>query len=134
MKPEFVQQTLERPVVRDFLRFAMVGALATAVHYSVLIALTELGGVGPVFSTICGFFAGALVSYVLNRRYTFANKPQFGKGLAKYLLVIAIGAVINAGIVAAFVGSGVHYMIGQVIATGIVLIWNFGAARAFVFR
>ena len=129
-----MQQMLERPVVRDFLRFAMVGALATAVHYSVLIAMTELGGVGPVPATICGFFAGALVSYILNRRYTFAAKPEFGKGLAKYLLVIAIGAVINAGIVAAFVGSGVHYMIGQVIATGIVLIWNFGAARAFVFR
>jgi len=129
-----VAQFLASPVVRDFLRFAMVGALATAVHYSVLIAMTELGHIGPVPATICGFFAGALVSYILNRRYTFATKPEFSKGLAKYLLVIAIGAVINAGIVAAFVGSGVHYMIGQVIATGIVLIWNFGAARAFVFR
>lgn len=129
-----VQHFLERPVVRDFLRFAMVGALATAVHYSVLIAMTELGGAHPVFATVCGFFAGAVVSYVLNRRYTFAAKPAFGKGLAKYLLVIGIGAVINAGIVAAFVASGIHYMIGQVIATGLVLIWNFGAARVFVFR
>ncbi len=129
-----MQQFLDRPVVRDFLRFAMVGALATAVHYSVLLAMTELGGADPVFATICGFFAGAVVSYVLNRRFTFANKPAFGKGLAKYLLVIAIGAVINAGIVAAFVQSGTHYMIGQVIATGLVLIWNFGASRVFVFR
>lgn len=129
-----VRQFLDRPVVRDFLRFATVGALATVVHYSVLLAMTELGCVGPVIATICGFFVGAVVGYVLNRRYTFANKPAFGKGLAKYLLVIGIGAVINAGIVAAFVESGVHYMIGQVIATGIVLIWNFGAARFFVFR
>jgi putative flippase GtrA len=129
-----VQQFLDRPVVRDFLRFAMVGALATAVHYSVLLAMTELGGANPVIATICGFFVGAVVSYVLNRRYTFANKPAFSRGLAKFLLVIGIGAVINAGIVAAFVESGIHYMTGQVIATGIVLIWNFGAARIFVFR
>lgn len=134
MTPEFVQQFLGRAVVRDFLRFAAVGAVATAVHYAVLIAMTELGGASPVLATICGFFVGALVSYTLNRRYTFATKPDFGKGLLKFLLVIAIGAVINAGIVAAFVNAGVHYMIGQVIATGLVLIWNFAASRFFVFR
>lgn len=134
MTPEFVQQLLGRAVVRDFLRFAAVGAVATVVHYAVLIAMTELGSADPVWATVCGFLVGALVSYTLNRLYTFAAKPAFGKGLAKYLLVIAIGAVINAGIVAAFVGAGFHYMIGQVIATGLVLIWNFAGARLLVFR
>jgi len=132
--PEFVQQLMGRAVVRDFLRFAVVGAVATVVHYAVLIAMTEWGGASPVWATVCGFFVGALVSYNLNRRYTFATKPAFGKGLAKFLLVIGVGAVINAGIVAAFVSAGVHYMIGQVIATGLVLIWNFAASRYFVFR
>jgi len=133
--PEFVQQLLGRAVVRDFLRFAAVGAVATVVHYAVLIAMTEWGGASPVTATICGFFVGALVSYYLNRRYTFADKQtDFAKGLIKFLIVIGIGAVINAGIVAAFVSAGVHYMIGQVIATGLVLIWNFAGARLLVFR
>lgn len=134
MISEFVQRVMSRAVVRDFLRFAAVGAVATAVHYSVMIALAELGGMHPVWATVCGFAVGAVVSYVLNRRFTFAAKPAFGAGLAKFLVVIGIGAVINAGIVAAFVGAGVHYMIGQVIATGLVLIWNFAGARLLVFR
>jgi putative flippase GtrA len=120
--------------VSQFLRFAAVGAVATTAHYALLIALTEWGGIDPVIATICGFFVGALVSYSLNRRFTFQTRPAYGKGLVKFLLVVAIGAAINAAIVAAFVSAGVHYMIGQVIATGLVLIWNFAAARFFVFR
>lgn len=128
------QNFMQRAIMRDFLRFAAVGVVATAAHYAVLLALTEWGGANPVLATICGFFVGALVSYTLNRRFTFAAKPAFGKGLAKFLVVVTIGAVVNAGIVAAFVSGGAHYMIGQVIATGVVLIWNFVGARLLVFR
>jgi putative flippase GtrA len=134
MTPEFLQQLLARAVVRDFLRFALVGAVATAAHYLVLITLAELAGVDPVLATVVGFGVGAIVSYTLNRRYTFAVRPEFMRGLAKFLVVIAIGAVLNAAIVAFFIRTGLHYMIAQVIATGLVLIWNFAASRLVVFR
>lgn len=134
MTPEFVQQLMARAVVRDFLRFAAVGAVATAAHYAVLIALAELAGVDPVPATVAGFAVGAVVSYTLNRRYTFAVRPAFMRGFVKFAVVIGVGAVLNAGIVALFIGLGLHYLIAQVIATGLVLIWNFAAARLVVFR
>lgn len=134
MTPEFLQQLLARDVVRDFLRFATVGAVATAAHYAVMIALTELGGMNPVAATVCGFALGAVVSYTLNRRYTFAVQPAYMRGFLKFAIVIGIGAVLNAAIVALFIRAGLHYMAGQVIATGVVLVWNFAGARLIVFR
>lgn len=134
MTPEFVQQLLTRAVVRDFLRFAAVGAVATAAHYTVLLTLAELAGMNPVAATVCGFCVGAVVSYTLNRIYTFAVRPAYGRGLAKFFLVVGVGAVLNAAIVAFFISFGLHYMIAQVIATGVVLIWNFAGARLVVFR
>jgi putative flippase GtrA len=134
MTPEFLQHLLAREVVRDFLRFATVGAVATAAHYAVMIALTELGGMDPVAATVCGFAVGAVVSYTLNRRYTFAVRPAYMRGFVKFAIVIGIGAVLNAAIVAFFIRFGLHYMVAQVIATGLVLIWNFAAARLIVFR
>jgi putative flippase GtrA len=134
MTPEFVQQLLARAVVRDFLRFAAVGAVATAAHYAVMIALTELAGFNPVTATVCGFAVGAVVSYTLNRIYTFSVRPAFGRGLVKFLVVVGIGAVLNAAIVAFFIELRLHYMIAQVIATCVVLIWNFAGARLVVFR
>jgi putative flippase GtrA len=134
MTPEFLQHLLAREVVRDFLRFATVGAVATAAHYAVMIALTELGGMDPVAATVCGFAVGAVVSYTLNRRYTFAVRPAYMRGFLKFAIVIGIGAVLNAAIVAFFISFGLHYMVAQVIATGVVLIWNFAGARLIVFR
>jgi putative flippase GtrA len=134
MTPEFVQQFLTRAVVRDFLRFAAVGAVATATHYAVLIALAELFGVDPVVASVCGFSVGAVVSYTLNRRYTFAVRPAYMRGFLKFAIILGIGAVLNAAIVAFFIRTGLHYMLAQVIATGVVLIWNFAGARLVVFR
>jgi putative flippase GtrA len=134
MTPELVQQLFARRIVRDFLRFAAVGAVATAAHYAVLIVLKEFGGMHPVWATVCGYSVGAVVSYTLNRMFTFEVKPAYGRGLVKFLAVIAVGGVLNAAIMAFFLQFGLHYLIAQLIATGLVLIYNFLAARFLVFR
>ena len=122
-------------VLNQFLRFAAVGAVATAFHYAVMFSLVEFAAVNPVWATVCGFLVGAVVSYSLNRVFTFAaSKPAFGRGLAKFFAVVAVGAVMNAGIVWFLTGQGLHYMIAQVIATVLVLFWNFGSSRLLVFR
>lgn len=111
-----------------------MGVIATAAHYAVLIALAELFHVDPVIATVCGFTVGAVVSYVLNRRFTFTERPEFKTGLVKFLIIAGIGGVFNVSIFAFLVAQGLHYILAQVVATSIVLIWNFGSARLVVFR
>ncbi len=123
-----------RETLKQFLRFAAVGAVATSAHFAVMIALVELARVHPVVATVCGFAVGAVVSYSLNRRFTFETRPAYGRGLAKFLAVIAIGALLNAGIVALVIDWGLHYLVAQVIATLIVLVWNYAGSRLVVFR
>jgi putative flippase GtrA len=64
-----------RAVFGEFLRFAAVGVVATIVHYSILISLVELAHAPLIPSTSVGFVFGAVVSYALNRRITFAISP-----------------------------------------------------------
>ena len=45
-----------------FLRFAMVGALGTLAHYSLLLALVEVAGAEPVVGSVAGFVLGARVN------------------------------------------------------------------------
>lgn len=123
-------------VARQFVRFAAFGAVATAAHYTLMIGLIELGHTPPLWATTAGFVLGAIVSYTLNRRFTFDETPAFGRGLMLFLCVAAIGLVLNGAIFAVLHGPplSLPYLLAQVIATGLVLIWNFLGARLFVFR
>ena len=121
-------------VLSEFLRFAAVGAVATIVHYSILIFLVELVH-GPLIpSTSIGFVFGAMVSYVLNRRITFRHQPRFGRGLLKFIAVGAAGLGLNALIVAALAGARLPFILAQMAATAVVLVWNFAIARLVIFR
>jgi putative flippase GtrA len=123
-----------RIVLGEFLRFASVGVVATIAHYSILIALVELAYFPLIPSTSVGFVFGAWVSYVLNRRITFHHQPRFALGLMKFISVGAVGLGLNALIVAGLADAGLRYILAQIAATGIVLIWNFAIARFVIFR
>ena len=110
-----------------------MGVATTAVHYGVLVALVEAWAVNPVAATTAGFLAAVLLSYLLNRRYTFDELPAFHAGLVKYCAAVSIGLVLNAGTVALLTGCGIYYLLAQVIASGVALVWNFSAARLVVF-
>ena len=121
-------------LARQFSRFLAVGMVTTAVHYGVLIALVETWNVHPAWGTTAGFLVAALLSYLLNRYFTFDQHPTFGLGLLKYYAALSIGLVLNAGVVAGLTQWGAHYLPAQVVASGVALIWNFLAARFVVFR
>ena len=122
-------------MLRQFITFAGVGAVAAVAHYGVLILLVELGGIAPVIATLWGFLAGAAVSYVLNRRFTFKSERPHRAAAPRFLAVSAGGFVLN-GLVMWLLNEywGVQYLIAQVIATLIVLFWNFSANRWWTFR
>mgnify|MGYP001014430827 CR=1 FL=1 len=127
-------RVLDHPVIRQFLTFASVGLVATLAHYGVLIALVEGLRAPVVAATSCGFLAGASVSYALNQRLTFKARPALMAGFAKFALVGLVGAGFNALIVGGLTRLGLHYLLAQMAATGLVLFWNFYASRRFVFR
>jgi putative flippase GtrA len=121
-------------VARQFLRFSAVGVVATGVHYGILVGLVEAFHIHPLLATSLGFIAGALVSYTLNRVYTFSSSAFAWTALAKYYGVTTLGMVLNGAIVAFLLGWGVYYLVAQVAATAVVLISNFLSARLVVFR
>ena len=119
---------------RQFFRFAMVGVVGTAAHYAILLIAVELLHLSPLIGAGAGFLTGLIASYILNRAWTFDARPAFGRGLATYTVVCAVGLGINVSIVALAVALGAHYMVGQVIATPIAMLWNFAGSRLIVFR
>lgn len=108
-----------------FMRFAVVGGIATAIQYAILILLVRGFGMAPTAASSIGFALSAVANYLLNYRFTFDSDRPHGPAAAKFGLLAATGLLINAVIMHLLVAAGVHYLLAQVCATGVVLFWNF---------
>jgi len=120
-------------MLAQFLKFAAGGAVGTACHYATLVLWVEVFGGAVVPGAFAGFCIGALVNYLIARRFVFRSERPHAAALPRFALVAASGAAINTGIVALLNGAGVHYLAAQVVATVVVLGWNFVVNRNWTF-
>ncbi|MFO1414637.1 MAG: GtrA family protein [Burkholderiales bacterium] len=117
----------------QFLRYAGAGAVGTLAQYALLVALVQGQVAGPVLAATLGALLGALVNYVLNHRFTFGSARPHAHALPRFAAVAAAGIAVNALVVAVLVHAGIHYLVAQVVATGVVLVVGYLANRAWTF-
>lgn len=125
----------ERGVGRQFAAFSGVGIVAALVHYGLLVGLVEGAGVAPVPATLAGYVAGGIVSYLLNRRLTYASERPHAEAGWRFAIVAGVGFLLTWGLMHVFTERmGLPYLPMQVVTTGIVLFWSFLANRIWTFR
>jgi len=133
----------------QFMKFAIVGVINTAVDFGVLnilIFATQISS-GAYFSVFKGisFTVAVLNSYIWNRFWTFKDRQeknpaaQFGK----FILISIVGFGINVGIASLVVNViGAQFgisetlwaNIGAICATAIAWIWNFTGYKLWAFK
>ena len=117
----------------QFLRYAGAGAVGTLAQYATLVLLVQVLAIGAVSASTAGAILGALVNYALNHRFTFASERTHAQALPRFATVAAFGIGVNALVVALLVHADVHYLLAQVVATGVVLVAGYLANRAWTF-
>ncbi len=119
----------------QFILFAVVGCAAAVGHYGVLILLAELLAVPPVPASAAGYVTGGVISYILNYGHVFRSEQEHLPTAAKFVAVAAVGLCLNSAIMWALThGLDLHYLLAQVIATGLVMVWSFAANRYWTFN
>jgi putative flippase GtrA len=129
------RQRIRMPLLRQFLRFAAVGAIGTAVQYAILWLGVEYFGIPAAIASAIGFVAGSVCNYLLNYFLTFSSSKSHAEAATKYYLIVSVSFFINMGIMALLVHQlGWNYWLAQLIATGVGLIWNFAGSRWWAFK
>jgi putative flippase GtrA len=121
---------------RQFLSFAVVGAIGFVVDVAVLYLMAPL--LGWYGARVLSFLAAATATWALNRRYTFRrSQASVLREYLGYLVTMLGGAVVNYG---AYV-LVLHWATGPwAPAAGVALgscaglVVNFLSARYLVFR
>ncbi len=137
-------------IIKEFLRYAVVGGIAFVVDFGVFALLRELvfasdSSTALVISTAAGFVAGLAVNYVLSMAVVFRSESQQKQGKTKkaFFVFAAVGVVglvltellqlLGEGIVGAVLGDLGKYAV-KLCVTGIVLVWNYAGRKIFVFK
>ena len=122
-------------LVRQFVKFTGVGFVSAIGHYGLLIVLVQIAGVPAVPSSAAGALLGAAINYALNYRFTFRSSKRHRDAALKFAAVAGVGLVLNT--VFMWVGIeliGAHYLLSQIVTTGLVLIWSFAGNRYWTFQ
>ena len=128
------EQMMLIEIFHQFLRYAAVGAAATVAHYATLIGLVESQATGKVPGALAGFVVGGIVSYILNRRFTFDSDTSHGAAIPRFMLVTLVAFGLTGALMWVFAERlGIHYLLSQLVTTGIVLVWTFIGNRFWTF-
>ncbi len=121
-------------ILRQFVRFNIVGVLNTLLTYGIYSGLVYLG-VHHLAAVVIEYAFGIVFSYLLNKRFTFAvrggGSGMFGRMLLAYIPTLLLNALLLWLLV-----DRLHWnkYVGQAVALGFVSVLSFIAQKVFVFR
>ena len=122
---------------KRFLKFAVVGVIASAIHILFLYMFTEFLSIYYLISSFFAFIIANIINFILNKSWTFEEKI-IHKTLNKYVFFLffsTIALVINLLFLYIFSELfGVYYIISQILAIGISLWINFLGNMFWTFK
>lgn len=116
-----------------FARYVAFGVLAFATDYCVF--LVVFGNLkNPYIANLFGICAGIVVSFSLNRKYTFNRTDLVAARSARFVLVAIGGMILSSLVIAILIALHVDPRIAKIVAMGAVFglqftanaLWTFG--------
>ena len=127
-----------KKLIEQILKFGVVGIIATVIDFGVLYILSQPLGMDPVVSAGISFCVSLLFNYVASMRYVFTHREDMSRSreFVIFLVLSLIGLAINEAIMAAGVAvlgnSALAVMGTKVLATAIVMVWNFVSRKKWL--
>ena len=120
-------------------RFIIVGIINTLVGMAIMFGLYNLAGCSYWISTAANYFFASILSFFLNKHYTFRYKGDTAGSAARFVITIAVCYFIAYGIAKPLtlhlVSGSVRFqenlamLVGMVLFTGV----NYLGQRFFTF-
>lgn len=122
-------------ILRQLMRFGIVGLISFGIDYSLLFLLTEVGGLQYLFSGGISFSISVVVNYLLSMRFVFQPRKNASKA-SEFILFLFL-SITGLGLTEILMWVGVeilqcHYMISKIVVTGIVMTYNFVTRKIFL--
>jgi putative flippase GtrA len=118
----------------QFMVYSVVGGVAAVFNLALFLLLFSLG-MNTIPAAIIAFIAAAVLNYYLCVKLIFRQQSKWNISteIAVYSVVVLIGALVDAAVTWAFIGSGMAPWLAKCAGTAVALVANFLGRRFFVF-
>lgn len=116
-------------------KFGIVGGLATVIDFFCIFIFNEVFHIPIILSNTLSFIIATIYNYIASVRWVFnVNKDKDKrKTFVMFVIFSVIGLVLNDLIMWFTVDKfNIYYMIGKIIATCFVMIFNFITRKLFL--
>jgi putative flippase GtrA len=121
-------------MLNHLIRFVLVGGGATLLQFVLLFIFVELGYFNKILASALSFAISAVFNYLMNYHFTFASEKSHSETAPKFILVAALGLLINSTSFALLLVVMPHYLFAQIGATLITLLINFLLHKMWIYR
>jgi len=80
------------------IKFGIVGVINTVFGTAIMFGLYNLAGCSYWLSSAANYFFGSILSYFLNKNFTFQNKDSVSKTIPRFVLNILVCYILAYGI------------------------------------
>ncbi|NLO22938.1 MAG: GtrA family protein [Fibrobacter sp.] len=127
-------------IVRQFIRYLLTGGLAFVVDFSIFTFLLYSFNLHYLFANMLSLLGGLFLNYFISIKWVFSeckrnleNKQK--TELTIFTIIGFIGVGLNQLLMLLMVGvMSWQELFSKIIATALVLFWNFGARKMLLFR
>jgi putative flippase GtrA len=120
--------------LRQFSRYVTIGVVTNLSLYAAYLLLAAMG-MDPKAAMTVTYVAGVVLSFHLNRRWTFDSGLPYLKTLRRFVVLYASGYVLNLAGLALFTDwLGLPHQLVQIAIMGNLVVYFFLMFRLWVFR
>lgn len=120
-----MKKNLNNKLIKQIIKFGIVGVIAFIVDYGTLVILKELFNINLFISTEIAFIISVIVNYILSIKFVFDVKNK-NNNFIPFIILSFIGLLLTELIM--YIGVDkieINYSIVKIVATIIVMVFNF---------
>ena len=131
---------MNNALVIQFLRYLFAGGLAFIVDFGLFALCLRVFGWHYLIANLVGLIAGLIINYAISVKWVFVGcKRNFGDAMKMEFSIFSVIGILGVGfnqlLLLLLVGYGdFNEIISKIVATGVVLIYNFLARKFILFR
>ncbi len=122
-------------LLKQLIKFGIVGVISTLLDYGLMVLFTEVFDVHYLLSSTLSYAISLVFNYLASMKYVFHSKEGMSrsKEFIIFTVLCLMGMGLNQLVLWLIVEQlGIDYRISKILATGVVMVWNFVTRKIFL--